>query len=68
MSLPPMLLSKLIIQHPEVSMFVDLLAAIRRRAEEGERYMLEVDLKPDYPDTPRNWEFLVEEAFVWGER
>ena len=49
-------------------MFVDLLAAIRRRAEEGERYMLEVDLKPDYPDTPRNWEFLVEEAFVWGER
>ncbi|HJO75898.1 MAG TPA: hypothetical protein QGH84_11925 [Rhodospirillales bacterium] len=68
MSLPPMLLSELIIQHPEVSMFVDLLAAIRRRAEEGERYMLEVDLKPDYPDTPRNWEFLVEEAFVWGER
>jgi hypothetical protein len=63
-----MLLSELIIQHPEVSMFVDLLAAIRRRAEEGERYMLEVDLKPDYPDTPRNWEFLVEEAFVWGER
>ena len=68
MSLPPMLLSELIIKHPEVSMFVDLLAAIRRRAEEGERYMLEVDLKPDYPDTPRNWEFLVEEAFVWGER
>jgi len=68
MSLPPIRLSDLIIQHPEVSMFVDLLAAIRKRAEEGERYMLEVDLKPDYPDTPRNWEFLVEEAFVWGDR
>ena len=68
MSLPPILLSELIIQHPEVSMFVDLLATIRKRSEQGERYMLEVDLKPDYPDTPRNWEFLVEEAFVWGER
>ncbi|MDA1090142.1 MAG: sulfur relay protein DsrC [Proteobacteria bacterium] len=68
MSLPPMLLSDLIIEHSEVSMFVDLLVAIRKRAEQGERYMLEVDLKPDYPDTPRNWEFLIEEAFVWGER
>jgi len=63
-----MLLSDLIIQHPEVNSFADLLGAIRKRAELGERYMLEVDLKPDFPDTPRNWEFLVEEAFVWGER
>lgn len=68
MSLPPMLLSDLIIQHPEVSMFVDLLAAIRKHAEQGDRFMLEVDLKPDFPDTPRNWEMLIEEAFVWGER
>ncbi|NQV83470.1 MAG: sulfur relay protein DsrC [Rhodospirillales bacterium] len=68
MSLPPMLLSNLIIQHPEVNLFVDLLGTIRKRAELGENYMLEVDLKPDYSDTPRNWEFLVEEAFVWGER
>jgi len=68
MSLPPMLLSDLIIQHPEVCTFPDLLDVIRRRAEIGENYMLEVDLKPDFPETPRNWEFLVEEAFVWGER
>lgn len=68
MSLPPLLLSDLIIQHPEVSSFVDLLATIRKRAEEGDRFMLEVNLKPDFPDTPRNWEFLVESAFVWGER
>ena len=63
-----MLLSNLIIQHPEVNFFVDLLDTIRKRAELGENYMLEVDLKPDYSDTPRNCEFLVEEAFVWGER
>ncbi len=68
MSLPPMLLSDLIIQHPEVSSFADLLATIRKRAEVGDRFMLEVNLKPDFPDTPRNWEFLVESAFVWGER
>ncbi len=68
MSLPPVLLSELIIQNPDVSMFVDLLAVIRHRAEEGGQFFLEVDLKPDFPDTPRNWEFLVESAFVWGER
>ena len=68
MTLPPMKLSDLIIQHPEVNSFADLLDTIRRMAEQGEGNMLDVDLKPDFPDTPRNWEFLVESAFVWGER
>jgi hypothetical protein len=68
MSLPPILLSELIIQNPDVSTFVGLLAVIRNRAEEGGQFFLEVNLKPDFPDTPRNWEFLVESAFVWGER
>jgi len=62
------MLSDLILQNPDVSSFVDLLAVIRRRAEDGDQFFLEVDLKPDFPDTPRNWEFLVESAFVWGER
>lgn len=68
MSLPPMKLSDLIIQHPEVNSFADLLSTIRKHAEQGEGNLLDVDLKPDFPDTPRNWEFLVESAFVWGER
>ncbi len=68
MALPPVLLSEIIIQHPEVNSFVELIAAIRRRAEEGDRFFLQMDLKPEYPDTPRNWQMLIEEAFVWGER
>ena len=68
MALPPILLSEIIIQHPEVNSFVELIAAIRRRAEEGDRFFLQMDLKPEYLDTPRNWEMLIEEAFSWGER
>jgi hypothetical protein len=68
MPLPPTKLSDLIIRHPEVYSFKDLLDAIRKYAENGEGNLLDVDLKPDFPDTPRNWEFLVESAYVWGER
>ncbi len=68
MPLPPMKLSDLIIQNPELNTFADLLGTIRKYAEQGENNMLDVNLKPDFPDTPRNWEFLVESAFTWGER
>ncbi len=65
---PPLPLSQIMIQHPEVSNFGDLLAVIRHRAEHDGRFFLEMDLKPEYPDTPRNWEMLIEEAFSYGER
>ena len=68
MSLPPIQLSEIIIQHPEVNSFSELLALLRSRAETGERVFLEVDLKPEFLDTPRNWEMLVEEAFTCGDR
>lgn len=68
MSLPPIQLSEIIIQHPEVNSFGELLALLRNRAETGERVFLELDLKPEYLDTPRNWEMLVEGAFTYGER
>ncbi len=60
-------LSSLIIEYPEVGSFRELLAVVRRRAESGERF-LQFDIKPDYPDTPRNWEFQIESAFTWGEK
>ncbi len=68
MSLPPVLLSEIILQHPEVVSFGELLAVIRRHAKEGGRIFMEVDLKPEFPDTPRNWESQVESAFVGGPR
>ena len=68
MSLPPVLRREIILQHPEVTSFGELLAVIRRHAEEGVRVFMEVDLKPEFPDAPRNWQSQVYAAFVWGER
>ncbi len=68
MAAPPILLSDIIIQNPDVNSFEGLIAVIRRKAEAGERFFLQMDLKPDYRDTPRDWEFRIEEAFSWGER
>ena len=68
MSLPPVLLSEIILQHPEVVSFGELLAVIRRHGEEGGRIFMEFDIKPEFPDTPRNWESRVESAFVGGPR
>jgi len=61
-------LSDIIVQNPDVGSFPGLIKVIRDRAEEAGKAMLEMDIKPDYPDTPRNWEFLVESAFTWGHR
>lgn len=59
-------LSDLIIQHPEVSSFGELTALVQREASAGMRF-LQFDVKPDYRDTPRNWEFLLEGAFYRGK-
>jgi hypothetical protein len=60
-------LSHIIIRHPEVSSFAGLLEVLRRHGQAG-GVLLEIDLKPDFPDTPRNWEFLLEAAFTGGSR
>jgi len=61
------LLSDVIIRNPEVSSFKALLAVIGQQGKDG-KTMLQIDLKPDFSDTPRNWEFLVESAFTWGDQ
>jgi hypothetical protein len=58
-------LSDLIIQHPQIESFHHLVALVCRRAEEGEIF-IEFDIKPDYVDTPRNWEWVLESAFTRG--
>lgn len=60
-------LSHLIITHPEVGTFAELVSLVERRAGAGE-ILLHFDLKPEFPDTPRNWEWLLEAAFYRGER
>lgn len=65
---PPLLLSELMISHPEVATFAQFLVLVRNRAQQSDRIFLELDLKPEYPDTPRNWAFLVEAAYTGGKR
>jgi len=61
-------MSDIMIMHPEVNSFEELLVVLGQSAKEHDRVFLEMDLKPEYPDTPRNWEMLVEAAFSFGEK
>jgi len=63
----PILLSEIIIQNPETSSFYELLDVIRKRAGMDDKFLLDLDLKPDYPDTPRDWAMHVEAAFVYRD-
>ena len=60
-------LSDLVIQNLEVDSFHDLVLLVRQRAEDGEIF-LNFDVKPDYIDTARNWQWQVETAFNRGMR
>ena len=56
-------LSTLLIQEKDVESFDELLEVIKIRARSGERF-IRLDLKPPYPDTPKDWEERVESAFT----
>ncbi len=58
-------ISEIIIQHPEVNSFLELLDKVRAMTSDNMIY-LNFDVKPDYRDTPRNWEWKMEKAFGEG--
>ncbi|HSF91142.1 MAG TPA: hypothetical protein VLA51_02940 [Paracoccaceae bacterium] len=58
-------LSDLIIGHPDVTKFNELEELVQHLGESGEMF-LEFDVKPDYRDTPKNWQWLLEAAFTRG--
>ena len=60
-------LSDLIIRHPEVTSFDELLVVVAMAACDGVRF-LQYDIKPDYRDTPKRWEAQMERAFSMGAR
>ncbi|MEE8496070.1 MAG: hypothetical protein V3S21_06275 [Xanthomonadales bacterium] len=55
-------LSDIIIQHPEINSFDELLAAVRGITSDDVLF-LNFDVKPDYRDTPRNWQWRLEAVF-----
>lgn len=58
-------LSDLIIAHPEVASFSELERLVKHAGESGQMF-LEFDVKPDFRDTPRNWQWVLESAFTRG--
>ena len=55
-------LSDIIIQNPQINSFPELLEAVKAMSSEHMLY-LNFDVKPDYRDTPRNWQWQMEKAF-----
>lgn len=53
--------SDLLLEHREISSFAELVEVVKLRAK-TERFF-RMDLKPPYPDTPLNWELVLEAAF-----
>jgi len=59
--------SDLIIGHPEVQSFEDLKRLVVAAAKSGYRF-LQFDVKPEFVDTPRNWDLALEAVFYQGDR
>ncbi len=58
-------LSDIVIQNPQVTSFADLEKLVAAAAGDGV-ITLEMDVKPDYVDTPRNWAWRLEGVFYKG--
>ncbi|GAB6041358.1 sulfur relay protein DsrC [Endothiovibrio diazotrophicus] len=56
-------LSELMLQRHDLDSFDELLEAVKERARQGERFF-RIDVKPSYPDTPENWEEVLESVFT----
>jgi hypothetical protein len=59
--------SDLMIEHPEARSFEDLKRLVRAAATSGYRF-LQFDVKPEFVDTPRNWDLVLETVFYQGGR
>lgn len=53
--------SNLLLQNKDVSTFEEFVDVVRERAKN--ELFFRMDLKPPFPDTPDNWEMVLEAAF-----
>ena len=58
--------SELVIANPKMRSFEELEAAVVEAARSGEIHLY-MDIKPEFPDTPRNWERDLEIVFTRAE-
>ncbi len=57
------LLSEILIAEYQLASFADLQVAVKQRAMQGERFF-GMDVKPQFADTPENWESVLESIFT----
>jgi hypothetical protein len=55
--------SEILLRHHDLACFEDLVAVVRARARDGERF-LRMDVRPPFHDTPEDWESRLEAAFT----
>jgi len=53
--------SELLLEYRDITTFAELIDIVKQRARD-ERFF-RMDIKPPYPDTPENWEIVLEGAF-----
>lgn len=55
-------LSEVLIQNPQVESFEELVEVVKERAKS--EMFFRIDVKPQFEDTPENWEDRLEAAFT----
>lgn len=58
-----LLISEVMIANPGLDSFEDLVLVLKTIAEGSDERFFQMDVKPDYGDTPENWEDRLEAAF-----
>ena len=56
-------LSEVLMKNHDLSTFEDLKEALKGEARQGQMFF-EMDVKPDFQDTPENWQDECEAAFT----
>ncbi|MDC9715122.1 MAG: sulfur relay protein DsrC [Gammaproteobacteria bacterium] len=58
-----LLISEVMIANPSLDTFEDLVVVLKTIAKGSDERFFQMDVKPDYGDTPENWEDRLEAAF-----
>ncbi|MBF0266944.1 MAG: sulfur relay protein DsrC [Gammaproteobacteria bacterium] len=58
-----LILSEILIQNHQLTLYKELIDVIKKRANEGEVFF-DIDVKPPFLDTPENWEEDLEIQFT----
>ncbi|MCV6637614.1 sulfur relay protein DsrC [Candidatus Albibeggiatoa sp. nov. NOAA] len=56
-------LSEMLIQHHELQSFDELITLLEKTKQESNERFFRIDVKPQFGDTPDNWEDRLEAAF-----